>query len=65
MKLNTDIIHGDCREVLKNIPSDSIDLIFTSPPYADQRKTTYGGIKPDQYVDWFMPNMNRNLRPST
>ena len=35
--------------------ADTIDLIVTSPPYADQRKSTYGGIKPDAYVDWFMP----------
>lgn len=32
-----------------------MDLIFTSPPYADQRKTTYGGIHPDKYVEWFLP----------
>ena len=49
------IIHGDCQEVLNDFPDDSIDLIFTSPPYADQRQRTYGGIEPDQYVDWFMP----------
>ena len=31
------------------------NLIMTSPPYADRRKTTYGGIKPDNYVEWFRP----------
>ena len=49
------IFHGDCQEVLKDLPDDSVDLIFTSPPYADQRKSTYGGIEPDEYVEWFMP----------
>ena len=49
------ILHGDCQEVLRCLPDNSIDLIFTSPPYADQRQRTYGGIKPDSYVDWFMP----------
>lgn len=49
------IIPGDCQEVLNDFPDDSIDLIFTSPPYADQRQSTYGGIKPEDYVDWFMP----------
>ena len=47
--------------------ADSIDLIVTSPPYADQRKSTYGGIKPDAYVDWFMPvadELHRVLKPS-
>ena len=49
------IICGDCEEVLKDFPDSSIDLIFTSPPYANQRKNTYGGIKPKDYVDWFLP----------
>jgi DNA modification methylase len=45
-KINTKIILGDCREVLKTIDENSIDLIVTSPPYADSRNDTYGGIKP-------------------
>lgn len=56
------IICGDCEQVLKEIPSNSIDLIFTSPPYADQRKHTYGGVKPDEYVDWFLPKTAEFLR---
>jgi DNA modification methylase len=31
---NITILYGDFREVLKDIPSDSIDLIFTDPPYS-------------------------------
>ena len=27
------IVHGDCKEVLKGIESDSVDLIVTDPPY--------------------------------
>lgn len=56
------VIQGDCEEVLKAIPDNSIDLIFTSPPYADQRTSTYGGIKPDKYVDWFMPKADQFFR---
>src|SRR4030042_2028362 len=56
------IFRGDCEEVLKELPDNSIDLIFTSPPYADQRAKTYGGIKPDRYVDWFMPKAAQFLR---
>jgi site-specific DNA-methyltransferase (adenine-specific) len=56
------IICGDCGEVLKNLPDNSVDLIFTSPPYADQRNNTYGGIKPDHYVAWFMPKADQFLR---
>ncbi|HOE69488.1 MAG TPA: site-specific DNA-methyltransferase [Brevefilum sp.] len=53
---------GDCEKVLKTLPGNCIDLIFTSPPYADQRKTTYGGIKPDEYVNWFMPKATEFFR---
>ena len=53
---------GDCLDVMKKMPSDSIDLIVTSPPYADARRHTYGGIPPDQYVDWFTERASEMLR---
>lgn len=62
MNLENKIYLGDCEEILKRFPDNSIDLIFTSPPYADQRASTYGGIKPDQYVDWFLPKAKEFLR---
>jgi len=49
------LLMGDCKKVLKNIEDNSIDLIVTSPPYADSRTQTYGGITPDKYVEWFLP----------
>ncbi len=61
------ILMGDCKEVLKTLPANSIDLIVTSPPYADSRSSTYGGIKPDDYVEWFLPitaDLLRVLKPS-
>jgi DNA modification methylase len=58
----TRLIHGDCREVLKTLPDHSIDLIFTSPPYADSRANSYGGVKPDEYVNWFLPISAQLLR---
>ncbi len=61
-KINTKIILGDCREVLKDLDENSIDLILTSPPYADSRNGTYGGIKPDHYVEWFLPISKELLR---
>ncbi|MCL2728182.1 MAG: site-specific DNA-methyltransferase [Bacteroidales bacterium] len=67
MKIDSNIILGDCREEIKKIPSNSIDLIITSPPYADQRKNTYGGIHPSRYVSWFLPiskELLRVLKPS-
>jgi site-specific DNA-methyltransferase (adenine-specific)/site-specific DNA-methyltransferase (cytosine-N4-specific) len=62
-----DIRDGDAREVLKGLGTNSIDLIVTSPPYADQRNSTYGGISPDKYVDWFLPisaELLRVLKPT-
>lgn len=56
------IILGDCEQVLKDFPDNCIDLIFTSPPYADQRTNTYGGVKPEHYVDWFLPKAEQLLR---
>ncbi len=44
---------GDCLDVLKNYSNDYFDLIITSPPYADSRSSTYGGVKPHEYVEWF------------
>lgn len=59
---------GDCLDVLRdNVPDNSVDLIVTSPPYADQRKNVYGGIHPDKYVDWWMPRADefyRVLKPT-
>ena len=66
-ELITNILQGDSAEVLKTLPDNSIDLIVTSPPYADQRKSTYGGISPDKYVEWFLPiseQLLRVLKPS-
>lgn len=60
--INTDIYLGDCVDILKELPDNSIDLIITSPPYADQRKATYGGIPPDKYVSWFAPISEQLLR---
>ena len=62
MNFVNQIFKGDCEEILKSFPDNSIDLIFTSPPYADQRSKTYGGIHPDAYVEWFLPKSEQFLR---
>lgn len=67
MEIKTNLYLGDSKIELGKIPDNSIDLIFTSPPYADQRKNTYGGIPPDKYVNWFLPiakELFRVLKPS-
>jgi len=58
---------GNSIEIMKKMADNSVDLIITSPPYADQRKNTYGGIHPDKYVEWFLPfskEMLRILKPT-
>jgi DNA modification methylase len=49
------IIEGDCLTVLKSLPDSCVNLVFTSPPYADNRKKTYKGIPIKGYVKWFLP----------
>lgn len=62
MSVKSQLYLGDCKHVLKNFPDSSVDLVFTSPPYADQRKDTYGGISTDDYVEWFLPISEQLLR---
>lgn len=59
---NFEIHYGDCLKILKTFPSNSVDLIVTSPPYADRRIKTYGGVKPENYVNWFLPIGEQLLR---
>lgn len=60
---------GDGIKLLANkdlFPDNSVDLVITSPPYADRRKDIYGGPRPEEYVGWFMPFVNeihRILKP--
>lgn len=61
-EIKTQIFLGDCEDIIKGFENDCIDLIFTSPPYADRRKHTYGGIKPEKYVEWFLPKSEQFLR---
>lgn len=66
-EITAKILQGDCKKVLKTLEDNSVDLIVTSPPYADSRSGTYGGIKPDKYVEWFLPitaELLRVLKPS-
>lgn len=63
------ILTGDCFELIKSQPDNSVDLIVTSPPYADI--VNYGKNisikKPSEYCDWLLPLFNdiyRVLKPS-
>lgn len=59
------IYNGDCALLLQNVSlfeSGSVNLVVTSPPYADKRMDTYGGIHPDKYVEWFLPISDQIFR---
>jgi site-specific DNA-methyltransferase (adenine-specific)/site-specific DNA-methyltransferase (cytosine-N4-specific) len=63
------ILTGDCFELIKHLPDNSVDLVITSPPYADI--VNYGKDisikKPKDYCDWILPLFNeiyRVLKPS-
>lgn len=62
MEITAEIYSGDSRKQLERLPDNSVDLIVTSPPYANQREKTYGGIHPSLYVDWFSPISEQLLR---
>jgi len=54
IEIKADIVQGDCVSALSDYADGHFNLIFTSPPYADSRAKTYGGVKPDNYVPWFL-----------
>jgi site-specific DNA-methyltransferase (adenine-specific)/site-specific DNA-methyltransferase (cytosine-N4-specific) len=63
------ILQGDCFELIKTLKDNSVDLVITSPPYADI--VNYGKNisiqKPQDYCDWILPLFNeihRVLKPS-
>ena len=56
------IIEGDVLAGLAGLPDRSVDLVMTSPPYADARARQYGGVPADQYVDWYRPIARELLR---
>ena len=68
--MKTNIIHeGSCFDLIKDLPDNSIDLVVTSPPYADTK--SYGKkinvLHPDKYVEWITPlfiEMNRVIKPT-
>jgi site-specific DNA-methyltransferase (cytosine-N4-specific) len=55
----------DSRAVLQALPDKSVNLVFTSPPYALHFKKEYGNVQKDEYVDWlltFAKNIFRVLK---
>jgi DNA modification methylase len=58
--------HADALDVLRRLPSDSVSLVLTSPPFALRRKKAYGNVAATEYVEWFWPfaeEIYRILKP--
>jgi DNA modification methylase len=58
---------GDSLDLLPCLPADSVDLVFTSPPFALQRQKEYGNETQDAHVDWllqFAEPVKRVLKPT-
>ena len=57
--IQTNVLYnGDSSNILSDLkmfPDKSVNLIVTSPPYADKRKNSYKGVHSDKYVEWFIP----------
>jgi DNA modification methylase len=46
---------GDARDVLRQLPDASVDLVLTSPPFALLRRKAYGNVAASEYIAWFWP----------
>jgi site-specific DNA-methyltransferase (adenine-specific) len=60
------IICGDSRTELRPF-AGQVDLIVTSPPYADARHNHYDSVHPDKFVEWFLTfheSFYNSLKPS-
>lgn len=65
--MSFELHQGDCIKVMRSMPAESVDSIVTSPPYAEQRKSTYGGIPEADYPAWtvaWMTEAWRVLKPN-
>ncbi len=57
----------DSLKYMRSLPSDSVDLVVTSPPYALHFKKEYGNASQSEYVAWLMPfaaEIKRIIKPS-
>ena len=67
------LLHGDCLELMKDIPDESIDMILTDPPYgmnyqSGRRKVMHDKIHGDSGLDWlddFVNEIYRVSKPNT
>lgn len=53
---------GDCIELLRSIERESVDLIVTSPPYAERRKGQYEGVQASDYPEWMLNVVRESMQ---
>lgn len=59
------LLRGDCLKIMRDMPNDSVDLVFGSPPYEDAR--TYNidfKLKGQDWVDWMVQIYEESIRVS-
>lgn len=61
--MDNSILCGSCLDLAGLIPPQSVDLVFTSPPYAEQRAEKYPSITEAEYPEWTVKWME-SLRPA-
>lgn len=58
------VVQGDCLEIMRKIPDDSVDITFADPPFNLNKK--YNGYKDkkenDTYLDWCNQWLNEIVR---
>jgi site-specific DNA-methyltransferase (cytosine-N4-specific) len=57
---------GDSLDLLARLPDDSVNLVFTSPPFALLRQKEYGNKEQHEYIEWlstFAALVRQKLRP--
>jgi len=61
------VLNGDAAEILKGIPSNSVDMIFVDPPYNLGKKYLNYEDERKDYVEWSLVWLNecfRTLKPT-
>ena len=53
------VLHGDCLDLIPTLEDESVSLVVTSPPYAEQRAGHYEGIPEEDYPDFTVQWMDR------
>jgi len=66
--LESQLLNGDCLEVLKGIPNESVDFCFADPPYNIRKKYDHwnDALEMQHYFEWcdqWLSELTRVLKP--